>query len=47
MEKRELLVDLFSKECVPEGWNKYNKPKLINKEDSIIYEMHIRDFNHK
>ncbi len=38
------LVDLFSKECVPEGWNKYNKPKLINKEDSIIYEMHIRDF---
>lgn len=38
------LVDLFSKECVPEGWNKYNKPRLINKEDSIIYEMHIRDF---
>ncbi|HAT4313164.1 TPA: type I pullulanase [Clostridium perfringens] len=38
------LVDLFSKDCVPEGWNKYNKPKLINKEDSIIYEMHIRDF---
>ena len=38
------LVDLFNKECVPEGWNKYNKPKLINKEDSIIYEMHIRDF---
>lgn len=39
-----VLMDLLSKQCVPEGWNKYNKPKLINKEDSILYEMHIRDF---
>ena len=42
--EKGVLIDLSSKECVPEEWNKYNKPKLINKEDSILYEMHVRDF---
>ncbi|MGG5462200.1 type I pullulanase [Clostridium sp. B9] len=41
---KAVLLDLSSKECVPSGWQKYNKPKLVNKEDSIIYEMHVRDF---
>lgn len=39
-----VLIHLSNKVCIPEGWNKYNKPKLLRKEDSIIYEMHVRDF---
>lgn len=39
---RAMVVDL--NETNPEGWEDDAKPELINATDSIIYEMHIRDF---
>lgn len=39
-----VLIHLSNKICIPCGWSKDNKPKLLRKEDSIIYEMHVRDF---
>lgn len=38
------LVDINSQSTKPQGWDKDNRPKLINQEDSILYEMHVRDF---
>ena len=29
----------------PKGWAKHKKPKLNNPEDSIIYELHVRDLS--
>lgn len=29
----------------PKGWAKHKKPKLSNPEDSIIYELHVRDLS--
>ena len=29
----------------PEGWENDTKPALVDPTDSIIYEMHIRDFS--
>lgn len=41
--KRGMIIDL--KTTNPDGWDKDIKPKLNNAIDSIIYEMHIRDFS--
>lgn len=39
-----VLLDINSKEAKPKAWGEISKPELINREDAIIYEMHIRDF---
>lgn len=38
------LVDINSNKTMPYGWLLDQRPKLIKKEDSIIYELHLRDF---
>lgn len=38
------LIDIDSPITLPDGWINHKSPELINKEDAIIYEMHIRDF---
>ena len=38
------LVDLNSPELTPINWHRDKRPPLINKQDSILYEMHLRDF---
>lgn len=40
--KRGMIVDLEATN--PEGWDKDMKPELLKATDSIIYEMHVRDF---
>lgn len=40
--RRAMVIDL--NETNPKGWEKDIKPELIDVIDSIIYEMHIRDF---
>ncbi len=40
---RGMVVDLASTN--PEGWENDTKPALVDPTDSIIYEMHIRDFS--
>jgi pullulanase len=39
--KRAMIVDL--KETNPAGWENDKSPKLTNKTDAIIYELHVRD----
>lgn len=41
---RGVLVDLDAHELMPEGWIDDDRPPLANKEDAVIYEMHLRDF---
>lgn len=38
------LIDINSKESRPEFWEKDKRPFIENLEDTILYEMHIRDF---
>ena len=38
------LLDLNSPITLPDEWFTHTKPEFTNKEDAIIYEMHIRDF---
>lgn len=38
------LVDIRSNKTMPYGWLLDKRPKLLRKEDSIIYELHLRDF---
>ena len=40
---RGMVVDLDATD--PEGWNKDTKPELKDATDSVIYEIHIRDFS--
>ena len=40
---RGMVIDLSSTN--PEGWENDAKPELVDPTDSIIYEMHIRDFS--
>ena len=42
--KKGALISLTNERAVPYKWNSYIKPKIKSIEDSIIYEMHIRDF---
>ncbi|MBY0378692.1 MAG: type I pullulanase, partial [Gammaproteobacteria bacterium] len=38
------LIDINAAKSKPEGWDEDKKPPLQQKEDSVIYELHIRDF---
>ena len=40
--KRGMIVDLDATD--PDGWDKDMRPQLLKATDSIIYEMHVRDF---
>ncbi|PKO00871.1 MAG: DUF3372 domain-containing protein [Chloroflexi bacterium HGW-Chloroflexi-4] len=39
------MVDLDDLSLKPEGWDNLVKPELLNPEDIVIYEMHVRDFS--
>ncbi|MGZ3770392.1 MAG: alpha-1,6-glucosidase domain-containing protein [Bdellovibrio sp.] len=43
--EKSQLVNFFSSNTVPYGWNQLQKPVLNSLNDSIIYELHIRDFS--
>lgn len=40
---RGMVIDLDSTD--PQGFTEHTKPTLVNSTDSIIYELHIRDFS--
>lgn len=42
--KKGYVVDINSSELQPDNWENEIRPELKNPEDSILYEMHIRDF---
>jgi pullulanase-type alpha-1,6-glucosidase len=42
---RSQIVDLNEEMLKPEGWETLAKPPLAAPEDSVIYELHIRDFS--
>jgi pullulanase len=42
---RSQIVDLGDPALKPDGWDKLSKPELAAPEDSVIYELHIRDFS--
>ena len=42
---RSQIVDLEDPSLKPDGWDKLSKPALAAPEDSVIYELHIRDFS--
>ncbi len=42
---RSQIVDLDDPSLKPDGWDKLSKPELAAPEDSVIYELHIRDFS--
>lgn len=42
--KKGCLIDLNKSTTMPEEWLLDKRPELLRKEDSIIYELHIRDF---
>jgi pullulanase-type alpha-1,6-glucosidase len=39
------IIDLDDLELTPTGWKNYGKPELLNPEDIVIYELHVRDFS--
>lgn len=43
--ERSQIVDLGDPATRPTGWEDVQKPPLAAPEDSVIYEMHIRDFS--
>ncbi len=42
---RSQIVDLNDPGLKPEGWDTLPKPTLAAPEDSVIYELHVRDFS--
>ena len=38
------ILNINNEDLMPEGWKTHSTPELINKEDSVIYEAHLRDF---
>lgn len=42
--KKGYITDINDESLKPDGWDNDTKPALKNPEDSIIYEMHVRDF---
>ena len=42
---RSQMVDLADSDLKPAGWDALDKPLLENPEDSVIYELHVRDFS--
>ena len=43
--KRSQIVDLHDPSLLPEKWNSLEKPKLEALEDTVLYELHVRDFS--
>ncbi len=44
---RSQIVDLKDPALKPDGWDKLSKPALAAPEETVIYELHIRDFSIK
>ncbi|MGC8798693.1 MAG: pullulanase-type alpha-1,6-glucosidase, partial [Chloroflexus sp.] len=42
---RSQFVNLDDADLKPAGWDTLSKPALVNPEDIVIYEVHIRDFS--
>ncbi|MFZ2487768.1 MAG: pullulanase-type alpha-1,6-glucosidase [Anaerolineae bacterium] len=42
---RSQFVNLADADLKPSGWDSLAKPALVNFEDSVIYEVHVRDFS--
>jgi pullulanase-type alpha-1,6-glucosidase len=42
---RSQIVDLSNPALKPQGWDALSKPALAAPEDSVIYELHVRDFS--
>ncbi|MFZ2360275.1 MAG: alpha-1,6-glucosidase domain-containing protein [Anaerolineae bacterium] len=42
---RSQFVNLADPDLKPAGWDSLAKPALVNFEDSVIYEVHVRDFS--
>lgn len=42
--EKGFLIDINNVKAMPFGWVLDKRPKLLRKEDSIIYEMHVRDY---
>lgn len=42
---RSQFVNLADADLKPAGWDSLSKPALVNFEDSVIYEVHVRDFS--
>lgn len=43
--KKAYLVDINNQEYQPSDWQNDKRPPLANPQDSIIYELHVRDFS--
>ena len=43
--KRSQIVDLHDPALFPEGWTTLEKPELGALEDTVLYELHLRDFS--
>ena len=41
--EKGVVIDLAKTN--PKGWNKHKKPKMASPEESIIYELHVRDLS--
>jgi len=39
------IVDLNDPDLLPDNWDTLKKPMLVAPEDTIIYELHVRDFS--
>ena len=39
------LADLTQSDITPAGWGSLSKPALVNFEDIVVYEVHVRDFS--
>ncbi len=43
--QRSQIIDLSDPALMPDGWQELAKPPLGAPEDSVIYELHVRDFS--
>ena len=43
--QRSQIVDLTDPGLMPDGWQTLAKPPLAAPEDTVIYELHMRDFS--
>ena len=43
--QRSQIIDLEDEALKPEGWDTLRKPDLPRIEDSVMYELHVRDFS--
>lgn len=43
--RRSQIIDLNERKLFPRGWKRLAKPPLEAPEDSVLYELHVRDFS--